>query len=177
MRRGCAIGAVFAGCVAGRGQPAPALEVGEVGAREVDVPADEDAAPAAANVADADAAASVAARLAEEDAAVSGGAGGEGTVPVVRVAPVTVGPKHPPELIRRVILRHKAEFERCWAGGAVAAAFEFTIGAGGVVTAAEARDSDGAPSTAPAHVCATGVLRSLRFPADLEGITVRYPLR
>ena len=100
-----------------------------------------------------------------------------GCVPVVRVAPVMVGPKHPPELIRRVILRHKAEFERCWAGGAVAAAFEFTIGAGGVVTAAEARDSDGAPSTAPAHVCATGVLRSLRFPADLEGITVRYPLR
>ena len=98
-----------------------------------------------------------------------------GELPRVRVAPVTVGPKWSPEIIKRVVRKSTPELRRCHAAdpGAPAATLRFTIGTDGVVASAEALVS-GAASNHPAHAC---VLRSLRFPPDMAGMTVSYPLR
>jgi len=100
---------------------------------------------------------------------------GSSRVPVVRVSPVTVGPKHSPEVIRRVIRR--ADFSRCRGESAAPASLHFTIGAGGEVRSAEARGVDGQISAEPAHVCLVEVLRGLKFPTDMAGLIVSYPLR
>lgn len=100
--------------------------------------------------------------------------GGSSRVPVVRVSPVTVGPKYSPEVIRRVIRR--ADFSRCRGESAAPASLHFTIGAGGVVRSAEAR-VDGQISAESAHVCLVEVLRGLKFPTDMAGLIVDYPLR
>jgi len=99
-------------------------------------------------------------------------------LPRVRVAPVTVGPKWPPELIKRIVGEKKLEMRRCHAAdpGAPAATLGFTIGTGGVVTGAEARVA-GVASSHPAHTCVLAELRSLRFPPDMAGITILYPVR
>ncbi len=100
---------------------------------------------------------------------------GSSRVPVVRVSPVTVGPKHSPEVIRRVICR--ADFSRCRGESGAPVSLRFTIGAGGVVRSAEARGVDGQISAEPAHMCLVEVLRGLKFPTDMAGLIVSYPLR
>ncbi len=99
-------------------------------------------------------------------------------LPRVRVAPVTVGPKWPPELIKRIVGKKTPELRRCHAAdpGAPAATLRFVIGVDGVVTGAEALVT-GVASSHPAHTCVCAVLRSLRFPPDMAGMTISYPLR
>ncbi len=171
---------VFAGCVAGRAPPAtrpvndvpaaprePSPVQAEAGGEPA--PAPVEAVPVESGLASAVEPPAVAATSVDEQAARPG-------LPSVRVAPVTVGPKHSPAVIRRVILQHKPDFERCGAN-AEAVALRFTIGVGGVVSEAEARGADGVASTSPVHVCMVAVLRSLSFPADMAGLMVSYPLR
>ncbi len=172
---------VFAGCVAGRAPPAtrpvndvpaaprePSPVQAEAGGEPA--PAPVEAVPVESGLASAVEPPAVAATSVDEPQAARPG------LPSVYVAPVTVGPKHSPALIRRVILQHKPEFERCGAN-AEAVALRFTIGVGGVVSEAEARGAAGVVSTSPVHVCLVTVLRSLRFPTDMAGLIVSYPLR
>ena len=71
----------------------------------------------------------------------------------------------------------RADFSRCRGESAAPASLHFTIGAGGEVRSAEARGVDGQISAEPAHVCLVEVLRGLKFPTDMAGLIVSYPLR
>jgi len=63
------------------------------------------------------------------------------------------------------------------APGAPVVTLRFTIGAEGVVLDAEALEEGGAASSHAAYARVLAELRTLRFPTDMAGLIVTYPLR
>ncbi|HEY0134762.1 MAG TPA: hypothetical protein VGB85_11795 [Nannocystis sp.] len=114
-----------------------------------------------------------------EPAPASEPEGDRGAVPRVHVEPVTVGPKWSPAMVKRVVRTRMPEIERCQAGAldAPPVTLRFAIGADGLVSSAEALVAGGADSSHPAHACVLAEIRALRFPADMTGLIITYPLR
>ena len=113
-------------------------------------------------------------------AAVNEGAAGDrGEPPRARVDAVKVGPKWSPGVIKRIIRTRMPAIERCHAAApdAPPVTLRVTIGADGAVSDAEALVEGEAVSSHPAHTCVLAEIRALRFPVDMAGLIVTYPLR
>jgi hypothetical protein len=103
------------------------------------------------------------------------------TIPSVAVGAPTVAGPMSADVVRRIIRRHVAELQRCYAGGlehdaviGTHVSLTFVIGPAGLVTEAST-SGVGDPLT---EACFAGAMRQWVFPAPLGGGIVRvvYPL-
>ena len=106
---------------------------------------------------------------------------GSNSIPTLVASPTTVGPSYPPELIRRVLTKHRKEFEQCHAQQvqhiprqASKLVIEFKITENGRVEDAGVASST--TSCAKLDQCVMSVVAGLTFPHPRGGkLVVRYP--